>query len=553
VWNAYRPVAAVVPAAFALAAFAGPTEARADTLIDGGELGGQVWTAEGSPYLVTEANGAPVVSAGSELRIEAGVTVRFSVSTGPALDVQGSLKVLGTPGSPVIFQGASDGVDVFWWGVLVRRQNGGASVEVTDAIFRNALYGVQVSASEAQISRTTFEYCRTGLSVTGYVRPSDRVYAFDSLTFLNNVLGFECDYCATVELTNVMARGNSFSALILHGWGSLTVANSTLDGGGNGNGLVLWPSTGENGRLSTVNAVNTIFSNNAIAIDAEAAFGPLSVTLSHSTFWGSKNANVRAQRSNASDPSLVDTPVSDVPTGVGNVVADPKYRSATDLRLTAGSPSIDSGTADGAPDHDLDQAVRPVDGDGVDGAEIDRGAYEFRIGSEAGGGEGGASGNDGAAGNDSRGTAGNDSDVAGSHSGNGGAEGGAGGTDRGAAGHGGNDAQGLAGSDAAGLGAGGGSTGGSVGISETGGKSKSAGGSSARGGSTGIGGGESTAAPTPSPSAEDRGGCGCLVSPRSHGAGFAPIAVLALAGILRRRRHRSARRASLGPSRSTQR
>ncbi|MBI4557721.1 MAG: right-handed parallel beta-helix repeat-containing protein [Candidatus Hydrogenedentes bacterium] len=65
--------------------------------------------------------------------------------------------------------------------------------------------------------------------------------------------------------------------------------------------------------------------------------------------------------------------------GIGNLDADPLFIDSSngDLRLRAGSPAIDAGTLDGAPEVDIRGVARPQ------GAGVDMGAYEYQAGDEA--------------------------------------------------------------------------------------------------------------------------------------------------------------------------
>jgi uncharacterized protein (TIGR03382 family) len=73
-----------------------------------------------------------------------------------------------------------------------------------------------------------------------------------------------------------------------------------------------------------------------------------------------------------------------VTAGTGTISANPQYVSATDLHLQGSSVSIDAGTT--GPTADADGVTRPLDGNGIGGAQWDMGAYEFVLMAECGNG-----------------------------------------------------------------------------------------------------------------------------------------------------------------------
>ena len=67
------------------------------------------------------------------------------------------------------------------------------------------------------------------------------------------------------------------------------------------------------------------------------------------------------------------------PASTGNLAVDPLLVDlpARDLRLQPGSPAVDAGLSDGAPDHDFAGLPRPLDGNGDGIPVVDVGAYEL--------------------------------------------------------------------------------------------------------------------------------------------------------------------------------
>lgn len=475
-----------------------PAAAHADTMIDGGELTGQVWTAAGSPYVVRGVNGNLRVPPGQELRIEAGTVVTFSNGYGTvSLVVEGTLTVNGTAAAPVTLRGANDGTMAEWTGIAPAAA---ATVRITGAVIRHASTGVRlVQQVDAHIDRTTFQNCVIGISVvTGD-------FAVDSIVARNNSVGFESSPRGWLTVTNSLIQNNKNNGLIAQGGGSLTIVNCTVDG--NGRGVVGW-SGNPSGKVAVH---NTILSNNMTAIedDSASALNAI-VSVSQATFWGNATNMILTRRQPVFRALGIDAPPGD-----GNVVADPLYVSATDLHLQVGSPCIDSGIAMSAPDHDLDQSPRPR------GAGFDRGAYELAAGAGgAGGAAGSGGGSAGAAGTSGVGNAG----------GRGGNAGGAAGTTTGGTGGGGA----AGGAATAGTSGTGGAAAGSGGATATGGDGATGGSVAAgTGGGGGIGGSSGTNG------GDGCGGCSTGGSPPAIGA----VVVLAFAiGSVRVRRARHRRR-----------
>lgn len=155
---------------------------------------------------------------------------------------------------------------------------------------------------------------------------------------------------STLVMTNTLLTGNSAAAinvLALNNSSGVTIRNSTI-AANNPQGAQAILAFDPEG--STLEMVNAIMWENALNIQWDGPTG--NVAVSYSDIQGGWP-------------------------GSGNLDADPLFVGVGDFHLQAGSPAIDSGRNDGAPDYDLDGVVRPQDGDNDGVAVVDMGAYEL--------------------------------------------------------------------------------------------------------------------------------------------------------------------------------
>jgi hypothetical protein len=536
----------IIPTSTLFLAFTIARHAGAETVISGGNVGGQRWSPPGNPYFI---RGDVAVPVGTTLTIDPGVIVEFNSSdlasagddpTRVEFVVSGNLIVSGTA-APVTFRARSGTGTGVWFGIRLIDASASppaATATIDGAIFRNAqtaiqtrtrsalnfhgltfeanVVGIETGSGGAVLDQITATGNGTGVSLRGpgtlsrsnlsgsvratgllgagvhvYNLTPGRVRIIDS-TFDRNYYNVHVNM-GVPEIVNCVST-NAQYGLYTSGATSTTdgvlVTNSTFDG----NYYNVYNLT------NRTDVVNSILTNGYYGIVGYPELSPS--TISYSNVWNNSTANFTR-----------------VTQGTGVLSVDPRYVSASDRRLQSSSPCIDSGigpnVASTVPDHDLDSRPRPANGDGTvdaDGFEYDMGAYESPavvvggmggIGGAGGmgGGAGGASGFGGAGGASGFGAGGGAGGAGGISGGAGGISGGAGGGGAGGGGTGGSGggqggASGAAGVSGAGVGGAGGLSGGaggsSGGIGGLDGGSSNAGGAGT-GGASGANGGISGA------------------------------------------------------------
>ena len=151
----------------------------------------------------------------------------------------------------------------------------------------------------------------------------------------------------TASFSNVLISGNKsgVGGVFAINGGDITVMNSTIAYNQADQAVLLWSG------ILTI--TNSIMYENALNLQADPPCTDCFV-VTYSNIQGGDTSNGNIDE----DPMFVD-PVSG------------------DYSLKYGSACIDTGTDSGAPDHDLANTERPLDGDG-DGTKVtDMGTYEF--------------------------------------------------------------------------------------------------------------------------------------------------------------------------------
>lgn len=365
--------------------------AKADTSVAGGALATQTWTAVGSPYLVA-AN--VTVPEGGTLTIEPGAVVKFGAGVG--MTIGGSLNAVGKKNLPIMFMGGGGATSGSWSGLtasstaaLVRLSRvaiSGASTAVrTSATAADAFQLTDATISGGQVEVNAGAPILSGLAIDGgsVYFTADGTLSRSKITNTDTAVQVYVGVGGSVHVVvlNTVIQSASFGVVLTSplGFGSITVLNSTLQ---DIYTLGLWVSGG--GRPSAyalLDVANTVITDTpTTSMLSGGGVGVVSMVMRHVDTWNS-GAPYNCYDCLSVDPKFVSSP--------------------TDLRLQAGSPCIDAGLAPSVayavPADDFLGNPRPFDGDGVNGAAYDIGAYEYGSTHEAGsGGDAGAGGEGGA-------------------------------------------------------------------------------------------------------------------------------------------------------------
>jgi hypothetical protein len=175
-------------------------------------------------------------------------------------------------------------------------------------------------------------------------------------------------YGASAKISDCLFSGNtahSGGALMAFESPAVTLINCLMDHNtayNIGGSLDIARSTADIVNCSVADNVGTYGSGGMWCFES-------TVNISNSIFWGNQPNGIEA--GSLCSPTVVYSDMQDGNAGTGNINDAPNFLAASDYHLAAGSPCIDSGSANNAPDHDLEGLSRPH------GAGYDIGAYEY--------------------------------------------------------------------------------------------------------------------------------------------------------------------------------
>lgn len=323
-------------------------------------LYGTLWqnttlAAAGSPYTVP---GDLTIALGVALTLEPGTTLSFANSdlmaanadtTRSELIALGALNAQGSAAAPIVLRGAS-ATPSSWRGL--RFPSGSSGSTVSHADIAHAAYGIESATSgSVALSRLDLRQNGTGVRVTAGILNLDAVTLRESTSH-----GLEVLSGGSATVRNAVIRNNGGAGIHYTASSpaqSLSVGNATI-----------YANAAQGIQAVGIGTVPAAMVRNSIVTHNQTGLGVSgtgAITATYNDVWNNSIANY-----------------SGVTAGAGSISANPQYLAAPgDLRVQSSSVTIDAGIATDAPDHDRNGVPRPIDGDGINGAQFDLGAHEF--------------------------------------------------------------------------------------------------------------------------------------------------------------------------------